>query len=140
METHAAGFTPPIPLPGGDISLPSIGKKAFSQPPVSRSFFKEEDPNHFPASDVIARSKFSIPSFAAPPSRQREMEAFAVATTPRIEDAQKLVPSLQNIKLAPINRKNFLDGRGLPSRQQRQSFMIGTQNFSLHSQYISFHL
>lgn len=58
------------------------------------------------------------------------MEAFPVATTPRIEDAKKHLSSLQNIKLAPINRKNFLGRRGLTGRQQRQSFMTEVQNFS----------
>lgn len=160
METHAAGFTPPLPPDFGDnqikfnLKLPPAVKKTTLAPssPTQHSV-KEEAPSQTLARNGIELPKLKLPSFAAPSSRVAQQSAqvpaagqsrlrrdmpfdpnnptgAAPVATPRVEDAQKLVPGLQNMKLVPINRQNFLQRQGLVGRQQRQSFMKEQSNLS----------
>ena len=128
METHAAGFTPPIPLPGGNTNLPFVGKKTSPLPPsVTGSLFKERDPNHLPANTVIAGSKFSIPSFAAPSldSSHNAQQKVQISGGLFTKENSDYTPSKKSIALPTLKLPSFIASSSTnvqANRGRRESF------------------
>ena len=107
METHAAGFTPPISLPGDNTNLPSVGKKTSPPPaPGPRKLFQERDSSHLPANNVIEGSKFNISSFAAPPSHTAQQKNKISDGFVRKEDSNH-IPSKVLIKPLALKLPSF---------------------------------
>ncbi|MBX9576878.1 MAG: hypothetical protein K2W97_00185 [Chthoniobacterales bacterium] len=128
MEIHPAGLTPPIPLPGGNTNLPFVGKKTAPLPPsVTGSLFKEREPNHLPAKNVIAGSKFSIPSFATPSldSSHTTQQKVQISGGLFTKENSDYTPSKKSISLPTLKLPSFIASSSTSfqaNRDRRESF------------------